>query len=92
MAHTIHEKARLLARVRRVRGQVEGLERALEEEKGCSAVLQQIAAVRGAMSALMAEVLESHIETHIADPAIRTHAERRAGADELIDVVRSYFK
>jgi DNA-binding FrmR family transcriptional regulator len=92
VAHTIHEKAKMLSRVRRVRGQVEALERALEEEKGCAAVLQQIAAVRGAMNGLMAEVVESHIETHIVDPAIRTQAERRAGADELIDVVRSYIK
>jgi len=92
VAHTIHEKANMLSRVRRIRGQVEALERALEEEKGCAAVLQQIAAVRGAMNGLMAEVVESHIETRIVDPAIRTQAERRAGADELIDVVRSYIK
>jgi DNA-binding FrmR family transcriptional regulator len=42
MAHTIREKTKLLHRVRRIRGQVEAIERALEDEKGCSNVLQLI--------------------------------------------------
>lgn len=92
MSHTIREKAKLLARVRRIRGQVEALERALEAEKGCAEVLHQIAAVRGAMNGLMAEVIEEHIRTHIANPEIDSHAERSLGADELIHVVRAYLK
>jgi DNA-binding FrmR family transcriptional regulator len=56
--------------VRRIRGQVEALERSLEAEKGCAEVLHQIAAVRGAMNGLMAQVLEDHVHSHIADPAI----------------------
>ena len=66
MSHTVREKAKLLARVRRIRGQVEALERALEAEHGCTVVLQQISAVRGAMNALMTEVIEEHVLTHIA--------------------------
>jgi len=92
MSHTVREKTKLLARVRRIRGQVEGLERALDAEKGCSEILHQIAAARGAINGLMAEVLEEHIRTHIADPAITTDAERTQGADELIDVLRTYMK
>ncbi len=92
MSHTIREKTKLLGRVRRIRGQVEALERALEAEKGCTEVLHQIAAVRGAMNGLMAEVIEDHIQTHIANPAITRDAERSKGADELIDVVRAYLK
>ena len=38
MGHTVREKAKLLGRVRRIRGQVEALERALEAEKGCSEI------------------------------------------------------
>lgn len=79
-------------RVRRIRGQVEALERALEAEKGCAEVLHQIAAMRGAMNGLMAEIIEDHIQTHVADPAIVSHAERSKGADELIDVIRAYLK
>ncbi len=91
MSHTVQEKTKLLSRVRRIRGQVEALERALDAEKSCSEVLHQIAAVRGAVSGLMAEVLEEHIHTHIADPAIND-AERTQASDELIDVLRTYLK
>ena len=66
MSHTVREKTKLLGRVRRIRGQVAALERALEAEKGCAEVLHQIAAVRGAMNGLMTEVIEDHIQTHIA--------------------------
>jgi DNA-binding FrmR family transcriptional regulator len=90
MSHTIREKTKLLARVRRIRGQVEAVERALDEEIGCADVLQLIASVRGAVNGLMAEVMEDHIRTHVLDPTSGT--ERTRGADELIDVVRAYLK
>ena len=92
MSHTVQDKSKLLARVRRIRGQVEALERSLEAEKGCAEVLHQIAGVRGAMNGLMAEVLEDHVRSHIADPAITDAAERTQGADELIEVLRSYLR
>ena len=90
MGHTVRDKIKLLARVRRIRGQVEALERALEGEKGCNEVLQQIVSVRGAMNGLMTHVIEDHVRTHIASPT--SNAERAKGADELIEVVRSYLK
>ncbi len=89
MSHTIEGKKKLLGRVRRIAGQVNALERALEEEAGCTAVLHQIAAVRGAMNGLMLEVLEDHIRTHVADP---DDDERLEAAEELIGVVRTYLK
>lgn len=92
MGHIIRQKTKLLSRVRRIRGQVEALERALEAEKGCSEILHQISAVRGAMNGLMGEVIEDHILMHVANPAIETDAERSNGAGELIDVVRAYLK
>ena len=92
MSHTTREKSKLLSRVRRIRGQVEALERALEAEQGCAQVLQQIAAVRGAINGLMLEVMEDHIQTHVADPRIGSGARRREGADELIEVLRSYLR
>ncbi|HUL42206.1 MAG TPA: metal/formaldehyde-sensitive transcriptional repressor [Burkholderiales bacterium] len=92
MGHTISEKTKLLGRVRRIRGQIEAVERALEVEKGCAEVLQLIAAARGAINGLMAEVIEDHIRLHLADPARDSKAERSKGAVELIEVVRSYLK
>ncbi|KKN50346.1 hypothetical protein LCGC14_0633610 [marine sediment metagenome] len=92
MSHITQNKPKLLGRVRRMRGQVEALERAIEADKGCAEVLHQIAAVRGAMNGLMAEVMEDHIQMHVAHPDIESDAERRKGADELIDVIRTYLK
>jgi len=67
MSHTTREKTKLISRVRRIRGQMEAIERALEDEKGCADVLQLIAGVRGAINGLMAEVVEDHILLHVAD-------------------------
>ena len=91
MTHTIREKAKLLARVRRIRGQVEAVERALEAEVGCADVLQVIASVRGAMNGLMAEVIEEHVRYHVFAPALGAN-KRAEGADDLIEVVRAYLK
>jgi FrmR/RcnR family transcriptional regulator, repressor of frmRAB operon len=91
MGHTIKEKTKLLNRVRRVRGQIEAVERALEEEKGCTEVLHLVVAVRGAMNSLMAEVIEDHIRNHVVDPRERDR-NRAQGAEELIEVVQAYLK
>jgi DNA-binding FrmR family transcriptional regulator len=90
MAHTVREKTKLLARVRRIRGQVEAIERALESEVGCGDVLQVIASVRGAINGLMAEVIEDHVRCHVAASALDAR-QRSQGAEELIEVVRSYL-
>jgi len=91
MTHTIREKSKLLARVRRIRGQVEAIERALEAEAGCADVLQVIASVRGAVNGLMAEVIEDHVRCHVGAPSLM--AKKRAeGTEELIEVVRSYLR
>lgn len=71
---------------------MQALERALEAEKGCAEVLHLIAAVRGAINGLMAEVVEEHVRTHIASPEIDSDAERSEGADQLIDVIRAYLR
>lgn len=92
MSHTIQEKGRLIARVRRVRGQIEAVERALENEKGCSDVLQLVVAARGAMNSLMAEIIEGHIRRHVADPGRERNRSRARGAAELIEVVQAYLK
>lgn len=91
MRHTIREKQKLINRVRRIKGQVEGIERMLEEEKGCEHVMQLIAGVRGAINGLMGEVLEDHIRMHVAAEQL-AQANRDEGAAELIDVIRAYLK
>lgn len=93
MAHTQKDKKKLLNRVRRIRGQIDAIERALEEEpEECSAVLQTIASCRGAINGLMAEVIEGHIRHHVIDPDHQPTSEQSDAAEELIDVVKTYLK
>jgi DNA-binding FrmR family transcriptional regulator len=91
MSHTVEEKSRLLNRVRRLRGQIDALERAVEEERGCANILHLVVAARGAMNSLMAGIIEGHIRTHVVDPA-RERSSRGKGAEELIEVVQAYLK
>ncbi|MGJ7902825.1 formaldehyde-responsive transcriptional repressor FrmR [Lysobacter sp. 1R34A] len=91
MPHSPAEKKRVLARVRRIKGQTEALERALEQGSECAAVLQQIAAIRGAINGLMSEVLESHIREELGQAA-SSQKHRSTSIDEVAALVRSYLK
>lgn len=91
MTHTLQGKARLIARVRRIRGQVEGLERTLTAEKGCSEVLHQLAAIRGAVNGLMNQVLEDHLQEHIVSPDV-SQEQRQLEAEEFVEVLRTYLR
>jgi DNA-binding FrmR family transcriptional regulator len=92
MTHTIREKQKLQARVRRIRGQVDAIERALETEAGCERVMHLIAGVRGAVAGLMAEVVEDHVRTHLVDASAHPGALRTDAAEQLLDVVRTYLR
>ena len=91
MAHTINNKAKLLTRIRRIRGQAEGLEKALRSEGECMAILQQIAAIRGAVNGLMTEVLEGHLREHLGSDTSDLAARAR-DLDNVVAVLRSYLK
>jgi len=93
MAHTSRDKKKLLNRIRRIRGQVDAIERALEGDLDeCSAILQTIAACRGAINGLMAEIIEDHIRFHVVDPERQPTSEQALAAQEVIDVVNAYLK
>jgi DNA-binding FrmR family transcriptional regulator len=92
MAHTVLKQGKLLARVRRLKGQVEAVERALEDEKECYEVLRLIASIRGAVNGLTVEIIEDHIRNHVANPDDDPDPARAQGAEELIEVIRSYLK
>jgi FrmR/RcnR family transcriptional regulator, repressor of rcnA expression len=91
MPHTVKDKKALLARVRRIQGQASALERALEQESDCSAVLQQIAAIRGAVNGLMSQVLEGHLRDHLGAQD-RTPQERHDDLEQVLSVLKSYLK
>lgn len=105
MPHSPADKKKALARVRRIRGQADALERALEAGSDCGPVLQQLAAIRGAVNGLMAEVLESHLRETFGDAAAKAGAgrgapgtdtpgtdTRQASVQEAIALVRAYLK
>jgi len=91
MAHALKEKQKLLNRVRRIRGQLDAVERALTQDAGCAAVLQQATATRGALDGLIAEVVEGHIREHVIDPEVPADNARSRAAEELIDVLHSFL-
>jgi len=91
MAQTAKDKQKLVARIRRIRGQVDAIERSLTAGDDCADVLMLLANVRGGINSLMAEVLEDHVRHHI------TGSEKGAVpaaelAEDLIDLVRAYLK
>lgn len=88
MAHLARDKKQLIARVRRIGGQVASLERALENDTDCGAILQQVAAVRGAVQGLMLQVLESHLHEHVAPAS----AHRQEELEPVLAVLRRYLK
>ncbi|MBX3596160.1 MAG: metal/formaldehyde-sensitive transcriptional repressor [Rhizobiaceae bacterium] len=96
MPHTPEEKKRAITRLRRIKGQAEALERAVEAGEDCGSLLQQIAALRGAATGLMAEVLESHMrETFgdgIKDGTHRNVSDTEAEIETIMKILRTYLK
>ena len=90
MPHTDREKTKLLLRLKKMRGQLDAVERALAGGDDCGDVLMLLAAVRGGVNGLMAEVLEDHIRFHLTEPSKEKIAPELA--EDLIDLVRAYLK
>jgi DNA-binding FrmR family transcriptional regulator len=91
MSHIEKEKQKLVARIRRIRGQVDSIERSLSSSDDCADVLMLLANVRGGINSLMAEVLEDHIRLHMLTPD-KNSAPPTELAEDLIDLVRAYLK
>lgn len=105
MPHSPQEKKKAISRLRRIRGQTEALERAIEAGTECGAVLQQLAALRGAVNGLVYEVLEGHLRETFGPNAEGQNAEGQnaeaagpsahhsaANLDQTIALIRSYLK
>jgi DNA-binding FrmR family transcriptional regulator len=91
MAHTIRDKKKLINRVRRIRGQLDAAEGALEKELDCTVIMHTLAAGRGALDSLMAEVMEGHIKLHLVDPDDHPTSTQAKAAQDLIDVIKTYL-
>jgi DNA-binding FrmR family transcriptional regulator len=89
MSHVQENRKKLVARVRRIGGQVASLERAIEGNEDCGAVLQQLAAVRGAVNGLLLQVMDGHLRSHVVETG------NLKQQDELLPVLavlKSYLK
>ena len=85
------EKQKLVARIKRIRGQVDSIERSLTTEDDCADILMLLANVRGGINSLMAEVMEDHIRHHLLS-ADRSVTPPHELAEDMIDLVRAYLK
>ncbi|WP_343609106.1 metal/formaldehyde-sensitive transcriptional repressor [Novosphingobium sp.] len=92
MTHVAAEKQKLLNRLKRLRGQIDALERAVEADVECARVLQQATACRGALEGFIVEVIEDHIREHMVDPALPSADPRAQAAEELVAILRSYLR
>jgi DNA-binding FrmR family transcriptional regulator len=81
----------MLSRVRRIKGQVEAIERVLDEDGECEEILQLVASCRGALNGLMAELIDGHLRFHVLDPKQKTRPSQLEAADELMAVVKRYL-
>jgi FrmR/RcnR family transcriptional regulator, repressor of frmRAB operon len=92
MGHVSREKAKLLNRLRRLRGQIEAIERSVDADEECADVLRQATSARGALDGFIAEVIEDHIREHMVDPRAGPRDPRAAAAEELVEIVHQYLK
>lgn len=90
MAHTIANKDKLILRVRKIKGQLNSIEKALENEKDCFKVLQQISASRGAIQSLLSEVLDGHIKEHLGNHV--SEEQREQEIQNLTSLLKTYLK
>src|SRR5690606_40086227 len=89
MAHLHADNEELLKRVRRIAGQVQAIERALQAKADCGKTLHLVAATRGALNGLLEQIIEAHAQFHVADPGL-SDAQRQAGVTEVSNATGQY--
>lgn len=87
---TSREKDKLLQRARRIGGQADAIERAILADRSCVDIVNLIVATRGALNALMAEVVQEHVFDHVLEPPQRVNGPRGRAAQELMSILKSY--
>ena len=96
MPNSPEDKKRAITRLRRIKGQADALERAIEAGADCAPLLQQIVAMRGATNGLMAEVMESHLRETFgagADQAVGGEGgDHDDGVEGVMKILRTYLK
>jgi FrmR/RcnR family transcriptional regulator, repressor of frmRAB operon len=92
MIEVARDRSKLLNRVRRMRGQMSALERAVRAKRESLDVLQQATACRGALDGFIAEVIEEHIREHLVRPNDAGRDGRELATEGLIDIVHQFLR
>lgn len=90
MAHTVRDKAKIVSRVNRLKGQLDALIKAVEADQDCYQNMQLLASCRGAFNGLMAEIIEGHIREHIV--AAENKKSAAEAGEDLVEIMRSFLK
>lgn len=90
MSHTIRDKQKIIARTNKIQGQVVALKKMLDDPHECAAILQQIAAIRGAVNGLMREVIKGHLTEHIVYEG--EEKKREEDLEVVLKILDSYIK
>lgn len=90
MAHTSVGKDKLIARIKRLQGQLGAVSTSLENDEDCYKVLQTLASARGALQGLMGEIVEGHIRSHVVGAANAKEAQK--AGEEIVEIMRSFWK
>lgn len=90
MPHTIHDKSKILARVNRIKGQLEAFAKAIDSEQDCYQVMQLLSSCRGALNGLMGDIVEGHIREHIVEAENKKMAAE--SGEDLVEIMKSFWK
>jgi len=85
------ETAKLVNRLKRIRGQIKALEDAVAAGKSPASLLQQATSCRGALNGFIVKVIEKHIREQLVDPAASKQDPRTQAAEDLVEVIQAYL-
>ena len=91
MSHVSEDK-KIMARIKRIKGQLEAVEKAITDGKECYAVLQTLSACRGGLNGLIGELIEGHIKEHVMKNPNDPKTAQDKSAVELINLMKTYWK
>ncbi len=92
MAHLTKDKSILIARIKRIIGQLESVISDIESDQNCGTTLQTVASCRGAINGLTVEILKEHIQSHVIQSKSGKMSKQDLAALEVINALKSYIK
>lgn len=92
MSHLFEDRKKIISRIKRIKGQLEAVEKSLNDGKECFEVLQTLSACRGGLNGLMGELVEGHVKEHIMHDPVHPKTAQDKSALELVKLLKTYWK